>query len=170
VSENVTNQGLTRRELLKKGAILGGALAWATPTVQIIGMQPAFASHVSDVCLCVKFGACNDSGNWQVLGADNPGNCLEPGPDHPSNCDRQFQPDSTFRVVDSAGECGLDEFCIQFNESSITIYFPEYCTLIAFAEKAANDCHEQTGLNDSSGEATFDITSACSHLEFCFQC
>ena len=39
--------GITRRQALRKGAILGGALAWATPIVQVIGMKPAFAQVVS---------------------------------------------------------------------------------------------------------------------------
>lgn len=42
--------GLTRRQALKRGAILGGALAWATPVVQVIGMRPAFAQTVSPAC------------------------------------------------------------------------------------------------------------------------
>ena len=35
--------GITRREVLKKGAILGGALVWATPMVQTVGMAAAGA-------------------------------------------------------------------------------------------------------------------------------
>lgn len=42
--------GITRRQALKKGALLGGALAWATPVVQVIGMQPALAQPVSPTC------------------------------------------------------------------------------------------------------------------------
>ena len=43
-------EGLTRREALKKGAILGGvALAWTTPAVQIVGMSPALAQTTSPV-------------------------------------------------------------------------------------------------------------------------
>lgn len=42
--------GITRREALRKGAILGGALAWATPVVQVVGMKPAFAQSVSPGC------------------------------------------------------------------------------------------------------------------------
>ena len=42
--------GVTRREALKRGALLGGALVWATPAVQVIGMKPAFAQSVSAPC------------------------------------------------------------------------------------------------------------------------
>lgn len=46
-------EGITRRQALKKGAIFGGALAWATPVVQVIAMKPAFAQAASPVSDCV---------------------------------------------------------------------------------------------------------------------
>jgi hypothetical protein len=43
-------QGLTRREMLRKGVITGGAaLAWATPVVTTIGINRAMASTTSPV-------------------------------------------------------------------------------------------------------------------------
>ena len=39
-----TNEGLTRREALKRGAMLGGALVWAVPVVQTVGMSAAMAA------------------------------------------------------------------------------------------------------------------------------
>ena len=42
--------GITRRQALRKGALLGGALAWATPVVQLVGMRPAFAQVPSPDC------------------------------------------------------------------------------------------------------------------------
>jgi hypothetical protein len=51
MSDNVPteqgDQGLTRRELLRKGAVLGGALAWSIPTIQTFRMAPAFAAATS---------------------------------------------------------------------------------------------------------------------------
>ena len=41
------NQGITRRDLLKKGAALGGAVVWVTPIVQSVGMGRAFAATPS---------------------------------------------------------------------------------------------------------------------------
>ena len=41
------NQGITRRDLLKKGAALGGAVVWVTPIVQSVGMGRAFAQAPS---------------------------------------------------------------------------------------------------------------------------
>ncbi|HDL48403.1 MAG TPA: hypothetical protein ENH33_00370 [Actinobacteria bacterium] len=40
-------QGLTRRQMLKRGAVFGGALVWAVPVVQTIGMTPALAETTS---------------------------------------------------------------------------------------------------------------------------
>ncbi len=42
-------QGITRRDLLKRGAALGGAVAWAVPVVNTLGMGRAFASTASPV-------------------------------------------------------------------------------------------------------------------------
>lgn len=43
--------GLTRREMLKRGAAAGGALMWATPVVQAVGMRRASAQTPSDTCI-----------------------------------------------------------------------------------------------------------------------
>jgi hypothetical protein len=49
--------GLTRRELLRRGAIVGGTLLWATPVIQTIRPQGAFAaSPVQTCCACYKRG------------------------------------------------------------------------------------------------------------------
>jgi hypothetical protein len=42
--------GVSRRDFLKRGAALGGAIAWATPVVQTIGMRAAFAQTASPAC------------------------------------------------------------------------------------------------------------------------
>lgn len=42
------NQGLTRREVLRRGVVTGGAaLAWATPVVTTIGLNRALATATS---------------------------------------------------------------------------------------------------------------------------
>jgi hypothetical protein len=43
--------GISRRSALKRGALLGGALAWSTPLVQTIGLRAAHAAG-SPVPLC----------------------------------------------------------------------------------------------------------------------
>lgn len=64
------DQGVTRRELLRKGAVLGGALAWSIPTVQTIRMAPAFAAATSFAISYVAVVAeCNGTfhrAKWEV--------------------------------------------------------------------------------------------------------
>jgi hypothetical protein len=67
VSDHEINEdGLTRREALKKGAILGGvALAWTTPAVQIVGMSPALAQTTSPgMHGCTPGFWKNSPGSW----------------------------------------------------------------------------------------------------------
>lgn len=64
----IHEEGLTRREALKRGAILGGvALAWTTPAVQIVGMSPALAQTTSPgVSGCTPGYWKNSPGTWPV--------------------------------------------------------------------------------------------------------
>lgn len=48
VGEEVS-QGITRRDLLRRGVVLGGAVVWTTPVVQTLGMGRAFAQTASPV-------------------------------------------------------------------------------------------------------------------------
>jgi hypothetical protein len=65
--QEINEEGLTRREALKKGAILGGvALAWTTPAVQIVGMSPALAATTSPGVAGCSPGFWKDSpGSWE---------------------------------------------------------------------------------------------------------
>ena len=61
---------ITRRQALKRGVVLGGALAWATPVVQVVGMRPAMAQTVSPGCrieIRVLFGAPRSCCVWKDL-------------------------------------------------------------------------------------------------------
>lgn len=40
-----TSTGVTRRDVMKRGAALGGAVIWATPVVQSFAARPAFATE-----------------------------------------------------------------------------------------------------------------------------
>lgn len=57
---------ITRRDALKRGAVIGGALVWATPVVQAVGMGRAFARETSPGCIryCLKWEA--DANSLQV--------------------------------------------------------------------------------------------------------
>jgi hypothetical protein len=51
MAENETSQGLTRREMIKRGALLGGTVMWVTPVVQTVGMSRALAASPSPACV-----------------------------------------------------------------------------------------------------------------------
>src|SRR5688500_4848825 len=42
--------GITRRDALRRGALLGGALTWSVPVGQLVGMRPALAQAPSPAC------------------------------------------------------------------------------------------------------------------------
>ena len=177
LTENVpATQGLTRRELLKRGALIGGALAWATPAVQLIGMQPALASHVSELCFCVKDESEPiGSGPLVPLGGSS-GECLR--------ADRQGCTD-TPPTLDG-------EFSVTNNgNGSYTIEYPANCELIAVSIKCgggspdgdclheACDCQFLVTPDPESNETSNFFTvfdsdckneTSVSHIEMCFRC
>lgn len=51
----IESQGISRRDLLKRGAALGGAVVWATPVVQTLGMGRAFASTASPTGTAISY-------------------------------------------------------------------------------------------------------------------
>lgn len=95
----IDSQGISRRDLLKRGAALGGAVVWATPVVQTLGMGRAFASTASPTggkeisyiginVICDdpedSFFAKWEDGNWEK----SPGNA-------PECQDKDLLPDGT---------------------------------------------------------------------------
>ena len=77
--------GISRKEFLKRGAVLGGSLIWAVPTIQAIGMSAAFANETSPVCnfyFAAKIGQ-EDGQDGEVECVDifdqdpGPGKCLD---------------------------------------------------------------------------------------------
>lgn len=178
VGENQpTTDGLTRRELLKRGAVLGGALAWATPAVQLIGMQPALAAHVSDVCFCVK----NDppgSDSFEPLSETSNGECLSAVDE---SCTGEIpELNGEFEVIDN-------------NDGSYTIKYPANCHIIAVSVKCgsgapghdceATPCGCQHNVDPDPGSPVngfnyFTVSDddcqegagSISHIEICFRC
>lgn len=63
-------QDLTRREALKRGAGLVGALAWAAPVVQVVGMSPAYAAVTSPVAEDCCIGPDGKSAKLATLTMD----------------------------------------------------------------------------------------------------
>jgi hypothetical protein len=55
-------EGISRRDLLRKGAVLGGAVVWVTPVVQTLGMGRAFAQTASPVGQDISYIGINVEG------------------------------------------------------------------------------------------------------------
>lgn len=51
--------GISRRDAIKKGAVVGGAVVWATPVIQAIGVSPAGAQVASPVPGCACTGTAS---------------------------------------------------------------------------------------------------------------
>lgn len=60
--------GLARRDVLKRGAVAGGALLWATPVVQTLA-APAFASGPGSVrCEAFKIVPAGSTTGYPIFG------------------------------------------------------------------------------------------------------
>lgn len=113
-----TNEGLTRREALKKGARFGGALVWAVPVVQTVGMSPALAQRVSEgnCCLRIRFDeptfvGYNSTSNlpeYQFVGRQ-------------TNCGALLIDDATF-FIESSSDGGTNWGIVDFfNQGPIAV-------------------------------------------------
>lgn len=111
--------GLTRRDLLRRGAVVGGTLLWAAPAVQSI-TQPAFAGvqngTVRHACCW-----CTNPGPGQQFPAEAHCNGLGGGPANPLNSDADCAAYCTahnygtheFHSSTTAFVCGPSVGCIQ---------------------------------------------------------
>ena len=129
--ETKSESGLTRRDVLKQGAALGGALVWGAPMVQVIGMRPALAQTPSPTCpnlFCVKAewrgGENGNLGSFQACSkgfSRGKGNCLVP----PEDVDF----DAPSAIVDGI-EVTHGVTCDDLDQSpGVLITLPEGCSL-----------------------------------------
>jgi hypothetical protein len=137
-------EGLSRRDALKRVAIAGGTLAWATPLVQTISAGPAFAQYptlhnVSFIALNVTCAGtayfikyetdpCKDSG-----GAD----CFEDDPGKATSCEIFFTPTGTKADGEDLGFIGS---LPDPGTGDVTITVPLGCTVDESAVKGGGDC------------------------------
>lgn len=89
------SQGISRRDLLKRGAALGGAVVWATPVVQTLGMGRAFAQSATPV---VEFSyvamliRCGDDPDIHFIKWEVDENAWESDPGMTPGCSPGIQP------------------------------------------------------------------------------
>jgi hypothetical protein len=141
---------LTRRELLRRGALLGAAVAWTTPMVQLVGMSPADAKTPSPGCLryALKWEAddnlpapgdftCAEApegaqelwgSSWVAMGNPPPdnANCL-PTPGSPAINSDSAASDlgSTFKVYGS-------------RDTGFWVAFPNTCSVADLTDESSN--------------------------------
>jgi hypothetical protein len=111
VEDFESNLGMSRRTLLKRGAVVGGTLVWAAPAVQTLASSAMAASTSCNASTCANVIVCNSKGqNCMTVGhltcaptnpddeqclcvcAGQPGSCPEAQPcEVPLTCGN-FQP------------------------------------------------------------------------------
>lgn len=153
--------GLTRRDALKRGAKLGGAVLWMTPVVQAIGMRPAFAQTTSPTCAscCVKI----DAGGCDGINPNN--TCFDPAPPQDEAC------------------CDHISSTVQNTEFCWTVTLREGCTFGdgPFSVTSGGDCDPNPGVTVSADRTQVTLCNvniknqngqlqAISHVEVCFEC
>jgi len=65
---------IDRRTMLKRGAIIGGAVAWAVPVIQVVSMTPAHAATASAPFTVPQPNGRDENPGNHYGRDDNPGN------------------------------------------------------------------------------------------------
>jgi hypothetical protein len=142
----MNREGLSRREALKRVAVVGGTLVWATPVVQTISAGPAFAQYpvpdgpnLSFIALNVTCGGtaffikyetdeCKDSG-----GVD----CFEDEPKAVPSCELLFTPTGTKADGEDLGFSASTPDPVT---GAVTVTVPLDCTVDQTAVKGGTEC------------------------------
>ena len=128
--------GLDRREVIKRGAILGGVV-WAAPVIQSIG-SPAFAitptpvetptptPEAQNMSFIAAVVTCNGI-TYRVKYEDGDGWDDEPGPpdEHPSSCTPAGWSDAT---PENGGDLGFQVYVD--DDGQWVLFVPEDCDLL----------------------------------------
>ena len=154
------NQGITRRDLLKKGAALGGAVVWVTPIVQSVGMGRAFASTPSPCTPGISYIAmnvkCFSTPRAECIDAPHPDNLYfikwedtngfdgdwDPDPGSVPGCTGIFTPDG------EKADGGCRGFRVDVDPSSgiATVVVGDDCEVLEGVVKGASLCSTLTDL------------------------
>jgi hypothetical protein len=133
-----SSQGITRRDLLKRGAALGGAVVWVTPVVQTVGMGRAFATTaspapctpgISYIAMNVTCGGVDYFIKWEAPGS------WEIDPGTAPGCEASFTP--TGQKI-SGATLG---FSVSVDANGFaTVSIPVSCTVNKVAVKGSQNC------------------------------
>ena len=144
-------QGITRRELIRRGAALGGAVVWVTPVVQTMGMGRAFAQTaspapctpgISFIAMNVTCGGVDYFIKWEAPGS------WEVDPGSAPGCEGSFTPSGQKISGATLG------FSVTVDSSGIaTVHIPVTCTVNKAAVKGGENCDVFNG--PITGNPTF---------------
>ena len=154
--------GISRREALRRGAIAGGAIVWASPVVQTIGMRKAYAqttpavTDISFIALLLECGSTTYRIKWETdfTGApDECGNSFSIGDCPPGDL-----------PAGSTSACPADVSASVNPNGSVTVTFPASCNITDFVVKRGQCCAGPGAAGEPStpiggGSATFPIPS-----------
>jgi hypothetical protein len=126
---------LTRREVLKRGAAVGGTLLWATPVVQSLGVRSAWAQvygqDISFICLNLL---CASGGVFVKIQCNESGMCtIESGA---TKCN----PHCDFEPVGGGGGGGVTPGNRDPRTGCVTVTIPADCEITASVVKAGQRC------------------------------
>ena len=140
------NQGITRRDLLKKGAVLGGAVVWVTPIVQSVGMGRAFAQTTSPCTPPISYIAMNvtcPTGEFFIKWEGDEFMDFERYPGQTPGCEEDF----TMNMVHVYGGIPDDKYPLGLGfevdpqpDGTHIITVPPGCTVDLVAVKGGQEC------------------------------
>jgi len=154
----MAEKGISRRELLKKGTLLG-VVAWVTPVVQVVGMSPALAQTTSPVP-CQNFKSKRAKAEW------NETTSTYEWETHPGVGDNDCN--------DCGGAVGVDgaQFLIitgDARNAMVTVINPDRCQISEMiVAKASLECIAGQGSGDMSQVSA--MTADISNVQVCFEC
>ena len=129
--DGTTASGLDRRTLLKRSAVVGGAMVWATPVVQSIA-SPAFAAgSPGGQDLCVHIFQFKIDGSFTTFSSGQTPGCTPTG----------YDPNAT-NFVSANGTIpnghGTISVTLSDDGSTATIVIPKDCRLLDGQAKAGS--------------------------------
>ncbi|MEX0698504.1 MAG: hypothetical protein WD354_02115, partial [Acidimicrobiia bacterium] len=136
------NQGLTRREMLRRGVVTGGAaLAWASPVVTTIGLDRAFATVTSP-------GQCTPAISYVAIHFT----CGTSGTIYYSKFDGSWdggagQVAEQCGGFDTSNGADAGQFGFSFSFATGILTVPGSCTVIDIAVFGGNQCAVSSGVN-----------------------
>ena len=136
----MSQDGLNRRDFLKRGAVLGGAVVWVTPIVQSVGIGRAFAQPTSPCMPPISYIAMNVTCDgtlyfikWEVdLGV------WETDPGTVPGCEGIFEPDG---LKFDGGDLGFLVSIDPGGTATITHIGPRDCTVLKGVVKGSQLCN-----------------------------